>query len=119
MRQRWIFAGLLVLMVGGIVAAVAWWGPDRDWDRHDRVEVVRVTDNGDTTTLAPGDTIIVERGGPRFFPFALFLFPLGFFAFFFLLLPGNLGYLIPILLGHARASTAGSGIRCTWASSAC
>jgi len=80
MKQRWMFAALLVLVVGGIAAAIAWWGPDRDWDRDDRVQVVRVTDDG--TTASTGDTIVIERDGRGFFPFGIFFFPLGFLFVF-------------------------------------
>lgn len=82
MNQRWILPAILVLIVGGI-AALAIWGPDRDWDRHREVEVVRVVDDGDATTDA-GDTIVVERDR-GFFPFGLLFFPLVVLAVFLLL----------------------------------
>jgi hypothetical protein len=82
MRQRWIFAAFLVLVIGGMVTAIAVLGPDRDWDRHNQVEVVRVADDGTTTTT--GDTIVIERDGRGFFPFGIFFFPLGLlFVFLF------------------------------------
>jgi hypothetical protein len=78
MRTRWIVGALVLLVLAGGVIAAAIWGPNGGWDdRHDRVEVVRVVDEDGTTTTTDGNTVVIarERG---FFPFGLFLFPLGF-----------------------------------------
>ncbi len=85
MKERWIFGTLLLLLVGGIAAAIYWRGDD-DWNgwRDDRVQVVRVADDG-TTTAGAGDTIVIEGRRPFFFPFGLLIFPLVFFLFFGLL----------------------------------
>ncbi len=86
MKERWIFGTLLVLLIGGIAAAIYWGGND-DWNgwRDDRVQVVRVADDGTTTTTGAGDTIVIEGRRPFFFPFGLLIFPLVFFLFFGLL----------------------------------
>lgn len=81
MKRSWIFGGVLLAIVG-VIAAIAIWGPDRDWDRHDnRVEVVQVVDD-EGNSIDPGSTVIVERDRGGFFPFGLFLIPLAFFLFF-------------------------------------
>ena len=83
-RQRWIFGTLLVLLIGGIAAAVAWGGDgDRNGWRDDRVQVVWVAEDGTTTTT--GETIVIEGDRPFFFPFGLLIFPLVLFLFFGLL----------------------------------
>lgn len=83
MRRQIIFGTLIILAIGGIVAAGI-WGPDRDWDRNDRVEIVRVADDGTVAdgSAAPGDVIVVEGQRPFFFPFGLLIVPLGFFLLF-------------------------------------
>lgn len=74
MKQRWIFGGLLLIVVG-IVAAVALRGPDRDWGPRDqRVEVAPVVDDRGNE-VEGGSTIIVERDR-HFFPFGLLLIPI-------------------------------------------
>jgi hypothetical protein len=80
MSRRTIFAGLAVLAITALTL-VAIFGPDRNWDRtHSAVEVVRVVD--DQGNLVSGaNTIIIERGGPGFFPFGIFLIPLGILFF--------------------------------------
>jgi hypothetical protein len=78
MNRRWILGAVVLLVLAGGIAAAAIWGPDGRWDdRHDGVEVVRVVDEDGNATTTDGDTIVIarERG---FFPFGLFLFPLGF-----------------------------------------
>lgn len=102
MRLRWIFGTLLILLIGGIAAAI-YWGPDGDWNgwRHDRVEVVRVASDGSSTTAGAGDTVIVEGHRPFFFPFGLFLFPLVFFLFF--------GLLRGVFWGGGRGPRGGPG----------
>jgi len=73
MNRRWIFASVFILTLGAITA-IAFWAPDRDWDRRDRVEVVQVTDTSGNA-IEGGATIVVERGGHGF-PFGLLLIPL-------------------------------------------
>lgn len=74
MNRRWIFGGLLVLILGTI-AAFAVWGPDRDWGLRDRrVELVQVVDD-QGNPVEGGSTIVVERDRHGF-PFGLFLIPL-------------------------------------------
>lgn len=83
MKERWILGTLLILLIGGIAAAI-YWGPDGDrngW-RNDRFEVVRVASDDTTTTAGAGDTVIVEGHRPFFFPFGFLLIPLAFFLFF-------------------------------------
>lgn len=44
MKRPWIFVGLFLITLGTI-AAIAFWAPDREWDRDGRgVEVVQVVD---------------------------------------------------------------------------
>ncbi len=85
MRRQIIFGTLFVLAIGSIVAAII-WGPDRDWDRTrgDRVEIVRVADDGtgSGTTAGTGEVIVIEGNRPFFFPFGLLLFPLVIFLLF-------------------------------------
>ncbi len=80
MRRQIIFSALFIFAIGGIVAAII-WGPDGDWDRgrDDRVEIVRVADDG---SAGSGDVIVVEGQRPFFFPFGLLLVPLAFFLLF-------------------------------------
>jgi len=83
MKKRWILGTLLILLIGGIAAAI-YWGPDGDrngW-RNDRFEVVRVASDDTTTTAGAGDTVIIEGHRPFFFPFGFLLIPLAFFLFF-------------------------------------
>lgn len=83
MNRRWIFVGLFVLTLGAITA-IAFWGPDRDWDRGDRrVEVVRVVD-ADGNAIEGESTVIID-GGRHGFPFGLLLIPLVLFLVFGLL----------------------------------
>lgn len=102
MKERWIFGTLLLLLVGGIAAAIFWKGDD-DWNgwRDDRVEVVRVADDGTATTAGTGDTVIIEGNRPFFFPFGLLIFPLLFFLFF--------GLLRGIFWGGGRGPRGGPG----------
>ena len=77
MNRRWIVGALVLLVLAGGIAAAAVWGPDGRWDeRHDGIEVVRVVDEDGNATTTDGETVVIarERG---FFPFGLFLFPLG------------------------------------------
>ena len=101
MNQRWIFGVLLVLLIGGIAAAI-YWGPGNDWDGwHDgRVEVVRIADDG-STTAGTGETVIVQGNRPFFFPFGLLIIPLVFFLFF--------GLLRGIFWGGGRGPRGGPG----------
>ena len=86
MKERWIFGTLFVLLVGGIAAAIYWGGDDdRNGWRDDRVQVIRVADDGTTATAGAGDTIVIEGRRPFFFPFGLLILPLVFFLFFGLL----------------------------------
>lgn len=74
MRRPWIFAGLFILTLGTITA-IAFWAPDRGWDRRDdRVEVVQVVDP-DGNLVEGGATIVVDRDRHGF-PFGLLLVPL-------------------------------------------
>lgn len=80
MNRRWIFVGLFILTLGTITA-IAFWNPDRDWDRRDRqVEVVQVTGAGGNA-LESEATIVIDRGGHGF-PFGLLLIPLALFLIF-------------------------------------
>jgi hypothetical protein len=81
MSRRTIFAGLAVLAITAFTL-VAIFGPDRNWDRnHSGIEVVQVVDD-QGQPLAGESTIIIERGGPGFFPFGIFFLPLGILFFF-------------------------------------
>lgn len=74
MDRRWIFAGLLVLVLGAI-AALVFLGPDRDWGPRDqRAELVQVVDD-EGNPVAGANTIVVERDRHGF-PFGLFVIPL-------------------------------------------
>lgn len=77
MRRQIIFGTVFLLAIGGIVAAII-WGPDGDWDRNrgDRVEIVRIADDG------TGDVIVVDGYRPFFFPFGLLIVPLVIFLLF-------------------------------------
>jgi hypothetical protein len=85
MRRQIIFGTLFILAIGGIVAAII-WGPDGDWDRNrgDRVEIVRVADDGTgaAATDGSGEVIVIEGQRPFFFPFGLLLVPLVIFLLF-------------------------------------
>ena len=81
MSRRSIFAGLAALAIIAF-ALVAIFGPDRDWDRNHRsVEVVQVVDD-QGQPLDGANTVIIDRGGPGFFPFGIFFIPLGILFFF-------------------------------------
>jgi len=86
MKERWIFGTLLILLIGGIAAAI-YWGPDggRNGWRDDRVEVVRIASDDAAATAGAADTVVIEGNRPFFFPFGLLIFPLVFFLFFGLL----------------------------------
>ena len=78
MKRPWIFVGLFLITLGTI-AAIAFWGPDRDWDRDSRrIEVVQVVDP-EGNAIEGGATVIVERDrhgfpfGILFIPFVLLL----------------------------------------------
>lgn len=74
MNRRWMFGGLLVLVMGAI-AAFSFWGPDRDWGPRDHgVELVQIVDD-EGNPVEGASTIVVERDRHGF-PFALFLIPL-------------------------------------------
>lgn len=74
MNRRWMFGGLLVLVMGAI-AAFSFWGPDRDWGPRDHgVELVQIVDD-EGNPVESASTIVVERDRHGF-PFALFLIPL-------------------------------------------
>jgi hypothetical protein len=85
MRRQIIFGTLLALLIGAIAAAFI-WGPDGDWDRDrgDRVEIVRVADDGtgSAATDGSGEVIVIEGQRPFFFPFGLLLVPLVIFLLF-------------------------------------
>jgi len=76
--RRWLFPAILaLLLVGGIATAVA---VGDGWDRHHDNEITRVVGaNGDETI------VIHDDHPPFFFPFGIFLFPLGFLFFFALM----------------------------------
>lgn len=81
MSRRSIFTGLAVLAITAFTL-VAIFGPDRNWDRtHSAVEVVQVVDD-QGEPISGANTIIIERGGPGFFPFGIFFIPLGILFFF-------------------------------------
>lgn len=81
MKRPWLFAALFLITLGTI-AAIAVWGPDRDWDRdNNRVEAVQVVD-ADGNAVDGASTIIVDRDRNGF-PFGLLFIPL-----FFILLVG-------------------------------
>jgi len=81
MSRRTIFAGLAVLAIAAFTL-IAILGPDWDWDRnHSEVAVVKVVDD-QGQPLDGANTIIIERGGPGFFPFGIFFIPLGILFFF-------------------------------------
>ncbi len=74
MKRPWLFAALFLITLGTI-AALAVWGPDRDWDRGDnRFETVQVVD-ADGNAVAGGSTIIIDRDRHGF-PFGLLFIPL-------------------------------------------
>ncbi|HEV2065440.1 MAG TPA: hypothetical protein VGR08_01300 [Thermomicrobiales bacterium] len=85
MRRQIIFGTLLLLTIGGIVAAII-WGPDGDWDRTrgDTVEIVRIADDGtgSAATNGTGEVIVIEGQRPFFFPFGLLIVPLVIFLLF-------------------------------------
>lgn len=86
MKRPWIFVGLFLLTLGTI-AAIAFWGPDRDWDRDDRgVRVVQVADP-EGNAVEGGATVIVERDRHGF-PFGLLFIPLVLLLVFGLLRDG-------------------------------
>lgn len=85
MRRQIIPGTLLFLAIGGIVAAII-WGPNGDWNRNrgDRVEIVRIADDGtgSAATDGAGEVIVIEGGRPFFFPFGLLIVPLVIFLLF-------------------------------------
>ncbi len=82
MRTRWIVLTALLLVIAGGIAAAIYWGKPGDWpDRHNRVEVVRVVNDDGTTVAGTGDTVVLVRDR-GFFPFGFFFVPLGFLFFF-------------------------------------
>lgn len=81
MSRRSIFAGLAALAIVAF-ALIAIFGPDRDWDTHrTSVDVVQVVDD-QGQPVDNANTIIIERGGRGFFPFGIFVIPLGILFFF-------------------------------------
>ena len=89
MKRQWIIAGLFLIALGTI-SVIAFWAPERDWDRgENRVEVVQAVDP-EGNALEGGATIVVERGH-RGFPFGLLLIPLAFILLFGLLRGGFRG----------------------------
>jgi len=89
MRRQIIVGTLLLLAIGGIVAAII-WGPDGDWDRYrgDRGEIVRIAGDStgpaatDGTTGGTGEVIVIDGRRPFFFPFGLLIVPLVIFLLF-------------------------------------
>lgn len=79
MNRRWIFVGLFVLTLGAITS-IAFWGPDRDWDRGDGVDVVRIVD-AEGNAVEGSSTVIIDRDRHGF-PFGLLLIPLLLFLVF-------------------------------------
>ncbi len=74
MKRPWIFVGLFLVTLATI-ATIAFWGPDRNWDRDGRgVEVVQMVDP-EGNAIEGTATVVVERGH-RGFPFGLLLIPL-------------------------------------------
>jgi len=74
MKRPWILVGLFLITLGTI-AAIAFWAPDREWDRDGRgVDVVQVVD-AEGNAIDGGATVIVERDH-RGFPFGLLFIPL-------------------------------------------
>lgn len=114
MRRPIIFGALLLLVIGGIAAA-AIWGPDRDWDRGraDRVEIVRVADDGTgtgaDTTAGSGDVVVIDGDRPFFFPSGLLLIPLVIFLLFGLFRGAFFGWGGPRGGGGNRFGAGGPG----------
>lgn len=80
MKRPWIFIGPFLITLGTI-AAISFWGPDRDWDRGDnRIETVQVVD-ADGNAVEGGSTIIGDRERHGF-PFGLLFIPLFFILLF-------------------------------------
>ncbi len=95
MRRQIIFGTVFLLAIGGIVAAII-WGPDGDWDRTqgDRVEIVRISDDGtgSAATNGTGEVIVIEGQPPFFFPFGLLVVPLMIFLLFGLFRGASFGW---------------------------
>ena len=74
MNRPWLFAGLFLITLGTI-AAIAFWSPDRDWDRGDNQFQTVQVDDADGNAIDGGSTIIVDRDRHGF-PFGLLVVPL-------------------------------------------
>lgn len=66
MRRWWIIGVIALVVIAGLGFVFGYDG----YERHDATRVV---------TTANGETVIIDRDGPRFFPFGFFFFPLFWF----------------------------------------
>jgi hypothetical protein len=74
---------ILVVIIGGLIAAAWIWGDDDRWDRvHGDTHVVQVVDD-QGQPIGDGTAVIIERDGrPFFFPFGFLFVPLVIFLLF-------------------------------------
>jgi hypothetical protein len=81
--RRFLPLTVLVVIIGGLIAAGWIWGDNDRWERaHGDTHIVQVVDD-QGQPVGDGTAVIIERDGrPFFFPFGFLVVPLVIFVLF-------------------------------------